>query len=91
MLCPGCPHRGAYLAVRTVFGEEGIYFNDIGCYTLGFGPPLECVDALLALLSDNDLPVPKNDAWDWKNNSDRSSEFTMTSDMVIWELTETLI
>ncbi len=40
-------------------------------------------DTLLALLAENDLPVPKNDAWDWKNNIDRSSEFTMTSDMVI--------
>jgi indolepyruvate ferredoxin oxidoreductase alpha subunit len=48
-LCPGCPHRGAYLAVRTVFGEEGIYFNDIGCYTLGYGPPLESADALLSM------------------------------------------
>jgi iron complex outermembrane receptor protein len=40
-------------------------------------------DTLLALLAENDLPVPKNDAWDWNNNADRSSEFTMTSDMVI--------
>jgi indolepyruvate ferredoxin oxidoreductase alpha subunit len=48
-LCPGCPHRGAYLAVRTVFGDDGIYFNDIGCYTLGYGPPLETVDALLSM------------------------------------------
>jgi indolepyruvate ferredoxin oxidoreductase alpha subunit len=48
-LCPGCPHRGAYLAVRTVFGNDGIYFNDIGCYTLGYGPPLESADALLSM------------------------------------------
>jgi len=40
-------------------------------------------DTLLGLLAANELPVPKNDAWDWKNNADRSSEFTMTSDMVI--------
>jgi iron complex outermembrane receptor protein len=40
-------------------------------------------DTLLGLLAENDLPVPKNDAWDWKNNVDQSSEFTMTSDMVI--------
>ena len=46
---PRLPHRGAYLAARTVFGEEGIYFNDIGCYTLGYGPPLETVDALLSM------------------------------------------
>jgi indolepyruvate ferredoxin oxidoreductase alpha subunit len=49
VLCPGCPHRSAYLAVRTVFGDDGIYFNDIGCYTLGYGPPLETVDALLSM------------------------------------------
>lgn len=49
VLCPGCPHRGSYLAVRTVFGNEAIYFNDIGCYTLGYGPPLETVDALLSM------------------------------------------
>ncbi len=40
-------------------------------------------DAVLGLLAANDLPVPRNDAWDWKNNIDQSSEFTMTSDMVI--------
>jgi indolepyruvate ferredoxin oxidoreductase alpha subunit len=49
VLCPGCPHRGSYLAARTVFGDDGIYLNDIGCYTLGYGPPLESVDALLAM------------------------------------------
>lgn len=49
VLCAGCAHRSAYLAVRTVFGDEGIYFNDIGCYTLGFGPPLDTVDALLSM------------------------------------------
>jgi len=49
VLCPGCGHCGADLAARTVFGDGGIYFNDIGCYTLGFGPPLDAADALLAM------------------------------------------
>ena len=40
-------------------------------------------DSFLALLAANGLPVPKNDAFDWKNNADQSSEFTMTSDMAI--------
>ena len=43
----------------------------------------EQTDTFLGLLADNGLPVPKNDAYDWKNNADQSSEFTMTSDMVI--------
>ncbi|MBW1806994.1 MAG: FAD-dependent oxidoreductase [Deltaproteobacteria bacterium] len=48
-LCPGCPHRASQYALRTVFGEEGLYFNDIGCYTLGYGPPLNTADALLCM------------------------------------------
>lgn len=48
-LCPGCPHRPAQFAARTVFGEEALFFNDIGCYTLGFGPPLEAADSLLCM------------------------------------------
>jgi hypothetical protein len=48
-LCPGCPHRGSFLAARTVFGDDTIYFNDIGCYTLGYGPPLNTVDTLLSM------------------------------------------
>jgi len=48
-LCPGCGHRFAYLAAKIAFGEEQLYFNDIGCYTLGYGPPLDAVDALLCM------------------------------------------
>ncbi|MBI5527761.1 MAG: FAD-dependent oxidoreductase [Deltaproteobacteria bacterium] len=48
-LCPGCPHRAAYVAARAAFDEHQLYFNDIGCYTLGYGPPLETVDALLCM------------------------------------------
>lgn len=48
-LCPGCPHRAAQFALRTVFGPESLYFNDIGCYTLGYGKPLQTADALLCM------------------------------------------
>jgi len=43
----------------------------------------EQTEVFLELLAASDLPVPKNDAYDWKNNANQSSEFTMTSDMVI--------
>jgi indolepyruvate ferredoxin oxidoreductase alpha subunit len=33
-LCPGCPHRAAYYAVKSAF-PNGIFPSDIGCYTLG--------------------------------------------------------
>lgn len=36
-LCPGCPHRGAYLALKKA---GALVTGDIGCYTLGALPPL---------------------------------------------------
>ena len=48
-LCPGCPHRASQYVARTVFGPDALYFNDIGCYTLGYGPPLNTADALLCM------------------------------------------
>jgi len=50
-LCPGCPHRSTYFAAKAAFdgNDEHLYFNDIGCYTLGYGPPLNTVDALLSM------------------------------------------
>jgi len=49
VLCPGCPHRSSYFAVRAAFPEETLYFSDIGCYTLGYGPPLDTADAVLCM------------------------------------------
>ncbi len=48
-LCPGCPHRATYVAVREVFGDDAIYPTDIGCYTLGLLPPLNMGDFLIAM------------------------------------------
>ena len=49
VLCPGCPHRTSFYHVRRVFGQKTVYVNDIGCYTLGYGPPLDCCDVLLCM------------------------------------------
>ncbi|HHN75201.1 MAG TPA: indolepyruvate ferredoxin oxidoreductase subunit alpha [Acidobacteria bacterium] len=35
VLCPACPHRASFLAIRRAGGNKGIYPSDIGCYTLG--------------------------------------------------------
>jgi indolepyruvate ferredoxin oxidoreductase alpha subunit len=48
-LCAGCPHRASYYAVRQVFGDQAYYSSDIGCYTLGFLPPLRAADFLLCM------------------------------------------
>ncbi|MBW2453550.1 MAG: FAD-dependent oxidoreductase [Deltaproteobacteria bacterium] len=49
VLCPACPHRSTFFAAKAVFGDEHLYFNDIGCYTLGFAPPLDCGDVVLSM------------------------------------------
>ncbi len=48
-LCPGCPHRATYYSLKKVFGQEAIYPTDIGCYTLGFLPPLSVGDFLICM------------------------------------------
>jgi len=40
ILCPGCGHRGMFHVLR----ETGVLvLGDIGCYTLGFAPPLSAM------------------------------------------------
>ena len=49
VLCPGCPHRTSFLLVGRVFGKRTVYCNDIGCYTLGYGAPLNACDTVLCM------------------------------------------
>lgn len=49
VLCAACPHRSSFFAARSALSEAPLFFNDIGCYTLGCGQPLESGDALLCM------------------------------------------
>ena len=50
VLCAGCPHRGAFYAVKKAVGKRpAIYSGDIGCYTLGNAAPLDMVDTCLCM------------------------------------------
>ncbi len=51
-LCPGCPHRATYYAVKKAAPKNTIYPTDIGCYTLGKAPPYEVADLLLCMGSN---------------------------------------
>jgi len=44
-LCPGCPHRAAFFAIRKT-RPKAIFTSDIGCYTLGLnmGAVDTCLD-----------------------------------------------
>jgi indolepyruvate ferredoxin oxidoreductase alpha subunit len=49
-LCAGCSHRATFYAVaKAAAGQETIYPTDIGCYTLGFLPPLSMGDFLICM------------------------------------------
>ena len=49
-LCAGCSHRATYYAVKKAAeGKSTIYSSDIGCYTLGFLPPLSMGDYVVCM------------------------------------------
>ncbi len=46
VLCPGCPHRGAFYAMKKL---KLNVMGDIGCYTMAALPPLSMLDACLCM------------------------------------------
>ncbi len=48
-LCPACPHRSSFYAIRKAATPRAIFPSDIGCYTLGVLPPLKTVDTTVAM------------------------------------------
>ena len=53
VLCAGCPHRGAFYAVKEAMkGQKAVFTGDIGCYTLGNAAPLHMVDTCLCMGAD---------------------------------------
>ncbi len=46
VLCPGCPHRGLYYALK---GLNLYVSGDIGCYTLGAQAPLAMMDTCVCM------------------------------------------
>ena len=50
VLCAGCPHRGAFFAIKEAMtGRRAVFSGDIGCYTLGNAKPLDMVDTCLCM------------------------------------------
>ncbi len=48
-LCAGCPHRATLYEIKQVYGGDAVCSSDIGCYTLGFLPPLSMADLVLCM------------------------------------------
>ena len=50
VLCAGCPHRGAFHAVKMALADTpAVLCGDIGCYTLGNAAPLNAIDTCLCM------------------------------------------
>jgi indolepyruvate ferredoxin oxidoreductase alpha subunit len=45
-MCPGCPHRGVFYELKKA---KAYVTGDIGCYTLGFMPPLSAMDTCICM------------------------------------------
>ena len=45
-MCPGCPHRGLFYELNRL---KAYVTGDIGCYTLGFMPPLNAMDTCVCM------------------------------------------
>jgi indolepyruvate ferredoxin oxidoreductase alpha subunit len=49
VMCPGCPHRSTFYAVKKVLGEDVVWAGDIGCYVLGIFEPFEMQDFVISM------------------------------------------
>lgn len=45
-MCPGCPHRGVFYTLNQL---KAYVTGDIGCYTLGFLPPLSSMETCVCM------------------------------------------
>ena len=48
-LCPGCPHRASFWAVKKALGPDKVFAGDIGCYILGIHPPINEQDFVVSM------------------------------------------
>ena len=46
VMCPGCPHRAVFFTLSEI---GAVVFGDIGCYSLGFAPPLSAMDTCVCM------------------------------------------
>ncbi|MBN1773291.1 MAG: FAD-dependent oxidoreductase, partial [Deltaproteobacteria bacterium] len=49
VLCAGCAHRASFYAAAVATGGRALFENDIGCYTLGYGPPFDQAQHLICM------------------------------------------
>lgn len=48
-ICPGCPHRATYYLTKMAAEKDVVFASDIGCYTLGFLPPMQMGDMFICM------------------------------------------
>lgn len=65
VLCPGCPHRASFYAIKCVF-PNAIYSSDIGCYTLG--KRQSAVDIVLNMGASIGIASGISNIYDGKND-----------------------
>jgi indolepyruvate ferredoxin oxidoreductase alpha subunit len=49
VMCPGCPHRSTFYALKKVLGDDNVWAGDIGCYVLGIFEPFKMQDFVISM------------------------------------------
>lgn len=70
-LCAGCPHRGFFYNISKR-KEKLLLSGDIGCYTLGFAPPLNALDTTICMGASISLAHGANISFSKKNENTRA-------------------
>lgn len=68
VLCPGCPHRGTYFAIKRAVKmlriQNPVYSSDIGCYSLGDYEPFQEASIMLSMGSSTGVASGFNGSTD---------------------------
>jgi indolepyruvate ferredoxin oxidoreductase, alpha subunit len=70
-MCPGCPHRGLFYNLSRL---KVFVSGDIGCYTLGFLPPLSAMDSCVCMGASIGIAHGMSKALEQKDNEKKEDE-----------------
>jgi len=75
-LCPGCPHRATFYALKMAIGQDVnklVLCGDIGCFALGAFPPFRLIDTIHHMGMSISMAQGLSEAFHISNNEKRKT------------------
>ena len=85
-LCPGCPHRATFYALKLAVGQDVnrlIMCGDIGCFGLGAFPPFKLIDTIHHMGMSISMAQGLSEAFNISNN-ERQKTVALVGDGTIF-------